>query len=156
MVPNKGPRNKRDRESFENKERRTLVRNSRTSVTIKNVFVLIVIVVVVVKNGPLWDSFSLFSSVLQLTEHTYSVLKFANAWIRTLGPLLQKRPLCQLSHNHCPNLCCYLTLPLSSSGTLVGKLILQQNSFDGEQAKQKFFLILASNILPLCLDKLRK
>ena len=27
---------------------------------------------------------------------------FANDWIRTADLWFQKRPLCQLSHNHCP------------------------------------------------------
>ena len=62
---------------------------------------------VFLKNGPFPASFffifvfSINSNWQQLTVNKCSV-NFANGWIRTADLWYRKRPLYQLSHNHCP------------------------------------------------------
>ena len=56
-------------------------------------------------NGPYPTSFSLFSS-FQCTVDSKQMFNiniiFADDWIRTADLWYRKRPLYQLSHNHCP------------------------------------------------------
>ena len=52
-------------------------------------------------NEPFSASFSLFSSFQQLIVNML-IIKLANDWIGTTDLWYRKRPLCQLSHNHCP------------------------------------------------------
>ena len=52
-------------------------------------------------NGPFTASFSLFSSFQQLTVNMF-IINFTIGWIRTTDLWYWKRPLCQLSHNQCP------------------------------------------------------
>ena len=54
------------------------------------------------KNGPFPASFFfIFVFSIQLTVNKCSI-NFADDWIRTADLWYQKRPLYQLSHNHCP------------------------------------------------------
>ena len=48
-------------------------------------------------------SFSLLSSFWCSWQYVGNI-QFANEWIRTADPWCWKRPLYQLSHNHCPNM----------------------------------------------------
>ena len=53
-------------------------------------------------NGPFPASFSLLSSLLYNKKLFF--VKNASHWIRTRALQLQKQPVCQLCHHHCPNL----------------------------------------------------
>ena len=46
--------------------------------------------------------FFIFVFSIQLTLNNCSVYKFADDWIRTADLWCRRRPLYQLSHNHCP------------------------------------------------------
>ena len=48
-----------------------------------------------------WAILSLFFGFL-LFQYIWQYVKFADDWIRTVDLWCQKRPLYQLSHNHCP------------------------------------------------------
>ena len=54
------------------------------------------------KNGPFPASFSLFSCFQCSWQLTMFNKNFADDWIRTADLWCRKRPLYQLSHNHCP------------------------------------------------------
>ena len=58
--------------------------------------------------GHSWPLFLYFVISIQLTVNKCFLYKFANDWIRTVDLWYWKLPLCQLSHNHCPNdqFCC--------------------------------------------------
>ena len=47
--------------------------------------------------------FFIFVFSIQLTLNNCSVYKFADDWIRTADLWCRRRPLYQLSHNHCPS-----------------------------------------------------
>ena len=57
---------------------------------------------IVFKHGPFPASFS-----FRLFDTVDTELNFADEFIRTADLWYRKRPLCQLSHNHCPRQLCY-------------------------------------------------
>ena len=76
-----------------------------------------------------WPLFSLFSSCLnlQLTVNRCSTYKFPDPWIQTADLWCRKRPLCQLSNNHCPKSIAFTDVTIHTAvgfsyvqGTLVG------------------------------------
>ena len=58
--------------------------------------------------------FFIFVFSMQLTVYKCSI-NFADDWIRTADLLYRKRPLYQLSHNHCPNYYYFLSLTIKSA-----------------------------------------
>ena len=91
------------------------------------------------KYGPFPASFFIFVFSIQLT-----VNNFADDWIRTADLWCRKRPLYQLSHNHCPTHLFFLPLSLTHSLT---------HSFKQQSHKQpkRHLPNLLLTHLPICL-----
>ena len=53
--------------------------------------------------GHSWPLFLYFRLFYKQLTGNLSSLKFADGWIRTTDLWCRNRPLCQLSHNHCPS-----------------------------------------------------
>ena len=82
---------------------------------------------------PLFLSFCLFHTI----ESTQMFnINFADDWIRTLDLWYRKRPLCQLSHNHCPSTGNMLTSNTDAEASA------KMGHFDFEgQEKIKFYFV---------------